>query len=96
MKKVTIKEYAVSHKLSIFNVVKMVKSGKLKSKVIEESGKEVTYIVLDESNEENIKSQIIPLHEKKEAQLRLEVEAVKKELRLLKKEIEEIKKVIVK
>jgi vacuolar-type H+-ATPase subunit F/Vma7 len=92
MKKVTIKAYAVSHKLSIFNVMKMVKSGKLQSEVIEESGKEVTYIIVDEQIEEDIKAQIIPLSEKKEVQLTLEVAALKKELNLLKKEIQEIKK----
>jgi len=43
----TIKNYAVRSKLSIFNVVKMIKSGALKSEVVEEDGKEVTYILAE-------------------------------------------------
>ena len=42
MQKITIKAYAVKHKLSIFNVMKMVKSGKLKIEIAEENGKEIT------------------------------------------------------
>ena len=38
MQRVTIKAYAVKHKLSIFNVIKMVKSGKVKTDFIEENG----------------------------------------------------------
>jgi len=45
MERVTLKSYAVKHKLSLFNVVKMVKSGQLKSETVEENGKEVTYIL---------------------------------------------------
>jgi polyhydroxyalkanoate synthesis regulator phasin len=47
MQKMTLKAYAVKHKISLFNVVKMVKSGKLRSEVVEENGKEVTYILPD-------------------------------------------------
>jgi DNA-binding transcriptional regulator PaaX len=45
----TLKQYAVRSKLSLFNVVKMVKSGELKSETVEENGKEVTYILADKS-----------------------------------------------
>ncbi len=38
MQRITIKAYAVKHKLSIFNVMKMVKTGKLKIDSIEENG----------------------------------------------------------
>ena len=48
MERMTLKSYAVKHKLSLFNVVKMVKSGQLKSKTVEENGKEVTYILPEE------------------------------------------------
>jgi len=94
MQKVTIKTYAVSHKLSIFNVMKMVKSGELLSESVEESGKEIIYILLDEAIEEKIKSKIVPLNDKEDAQLRLEVIALKKELKLMKEEINTIKKMI--
>jgi hypothetical protein len=92
MEKVTIKEYAVKHKLSIFNVMKMVKSKKLQSEEIEIEGKNIIYILINNKIEEEIKSQIVPIDEKKDIDLKLEVQALKKELKLLKKEIIEIKK----
>jgi len=49
MEKLTIKKYAVKHKKSIFAVMKMVKENKLASETIEENGKEVLYILLDET-----------------------------------------------
>jgi hypothetical protein len=45
MERMTIKAYATKHKLSMFNVVKMVKSGQLRSETVEENGKEVTYVL---------------------------------------------------
>ena len=54
MDKITMKAYALSHKLSMFNVIKMLKSGKLKTEVIEMEGKKSTYILLDEQIEEEI------------------------------------------
>ncbi len=45
MARMTLKQYAVKHKLSLFNVVKMVKSGQLQSETVEEDGKEATYIL---------------------------------------------------
>jgi len=50
MERMTIKNYATRNKLSIFNVVKMVKSGALKSEVVEENGKEVTYILAEKDS----------------------------------------------
>ncbi|SFV89911.1 hypothetical protein MNB_SV-4-59 [hydrothermal vent metagenome] len=47
MQKMTLKQYAAKHKMSLFNVVKMVKSGALKSESVEENGKEVTYVLVD-------------------------------------------------
>lgn len=58
----TMKRYAVKHKLSLFNVVKMIKSGQLKSETVEENGKEVTYILdqnhLSQSESKNSTSEI--------------------------------------
>jgi len=50
MERMTLKSYAVKHKLSLFNVVKMIKSGELKSETVEENGKEVTYILPEQSS----------------------------------------------
>ena len=94
MQKVTIKAYAVSHKLSIFNVMKMVKSGKLKSEVVEQEGKEVTYILLDEKIEEEIKKGIVTVEKSAQAKLQEEMKILTKEVQLLRAEIETLKKKI--
>ena len=91
MEKVTIKAYAVKHKLSIFNVMKMVKSGKLESDVVEEDGKEKIYIILNEATEKEIKEQIVPIERKEEMMLKEEVKLLRKEVQLLRKEIEDLK-----
>jgi len=94
MEKITIKAYAVKHKLSIFNVMKMVKSGKLKTTVEEENSKEVTYILLDDKIEEEVEKSIVPMSERESAtikkelkQLRIEIVALKNDIALLKKAI---------
>jgi len=92
MQKVTIKAYAVSHKLSIFNVMKMVKSGKLKSEVIEEKGKEITYIQIDDAIETEVKEGIIPIESTKQSTLQDEIKILSNEVKLLRTEIELLKK----
>jgi len=92
MKKVTIKNYAVKRKLSIFNVMKMVRSGKLKSEVVEENGKEIIYIVIEDEVEKEIEKGTIPPGEQDEATLKMEIEMLKKEVAVLRKELEEVKK----
>jgi polyhydroxyalkanoate synthesis regulator phasin len=91
MEKVTIKAYAVKHKLSIFNVMKMVKSGKLESDIVEEDGKEKIYIILNEATEKEIKEQIVPIERKEEMMFKEEVKLLRKEVQLLRKEIEGLK-----
>ena len=91
MEKVTIKAYAVKHKLSIFNVMKMVKSGKLESDIVEEDGKEKIYIILNEATEKEIKEQIVPIERKEEMMFKEEVKLLRKEVQLLRKEIEDLK-----
>jgi len=91
MQKVTIKAYAIKHKLSIFNVMKMVKSNTLKSKIVEENGKEVHYILLDDNTEETIKKAIVPLDEKPNSKLEFDIKALQTEVYLLRKEIEVLK-----
>ena len=91
MNKVTIKAYAVSHKLSIFNVMKMIKSGKLKSDVVEENGKEVTYILLDDEIEKEVRSKIIPMNKKDEVSITEMLKELQKEVKSLREELEVIK-----
>ncbi len=56
MQKMTLKQYATKQKMSLFNVVKMVKSGALKSETVEENGKEVTYVLVDLSETAGMES----------------------------------------
>ena len=92
MQRMTIKAYAVKHKLSIFNVMKMVKSGKLKTDSIEENGKEVTYIVLDETIEKEVQEGIVPIEEKERASEKEMMKLLQKEVRLLREELDALKK----
>jgi len=92
MEKITIKAYAVKHKLSIFNVMKMVKSGKLKSTTMEENGKEYTYILLDNAIEEEVKKTIVPSDEKDTKGLNEEVRLLKYEVAKLREDIAELSK----
>ena len=92
MEKITIKAYAVKHKLSIFNVMKMVKSGKVKSEVFNEKGREVTYILFDEEREKEIREQIVPIEQKEDLILHEEIKFLRKEIEHLRKDVEELKK----
>jgi len=90
MQKMTLKKYAITHKMSLFNVVKMVKSGELQSETVEENGKEVTYVLVDtpppsveenpnvsgREDEEELAGRVAVL-EKEVATLRRELDALK-------------------
>ena len=94
MEKITIKAYAVKHKLSIFNVMKMVKSGKLKTIIEEEEGKEKIYILLDDMIEEEVKKRIVPLSERESATIKEELKQLREEIMKLKNEIGVLRKAI--
>jgi len=94
LERITIKAYAVKHKLSIFNVMKMVKSGKVKSEVFNEKGRDVTYILFDEETEKEIREQIVPVEQKEDLMLREEIKFLRKEIQSLRKDVEELKKKI--
>ena len=95
MQKMTLKSYAVKNKMSLFSVVKLVKSGKLKS-VLEkenglENGKDVTYILVDDVSEikvqqvEKVQEEGLAFDIEKEVKaLILEVKALKEEMDRLK------------
>lgn len=92
MKKMTLKGYALKHKLSLFNVVKMTKSGDLETEQINENGKDITYILIEEKKEEHIKEQIISQTSKEPYSLRQENKRLKEEILSLHQEIERLKK----
>jgi len=93
MEKISIKAYAIKHKLSIFNVMKMVKSKKLKTIVVNENAKEVTYILLDEQIEEEVKKGILPLSNETNVSLEEQVHRLMIEVKQLREELNSIKKV---
>ena len=91
MERIGIKAYAVKHKLSSFNVMKMIKSGKVKSEVFQEKGRDVTYILYDETSENEIAEQIIPIENKEEIQVLEMLRILTQEIQALRKEIEDLK-----
>jgi esterase/lipase len=92
MQKMTLKAYAVAHKLSIFNVMKMVKSKKLLSEEIEVDGKVTIYIIMDEKIEQEVKEGIVSENPYIKMNVENEILALKKEVKYLKDEIEMIKR----
>ena len=86
MKKVTLREYAKLHKLSYFNVMKMVKGGDVKSVTEMVEGKEVQFVLVEEEQEKRVSESIIETSSQK---LTLQEENV-----LLKKEIERLKEAL--
>jgi len=92
MKKISIKAYATKHKLSIFNVVKMTKSGKIPTETVVENGKDVLYILIDEAVEKEVSEAIVLAENKVPYSLRKENERLKKEIEKLKEEIILLKK----
>ena len=92
MEKVSMKAYAVKHKLSLFNVVKMVKSGQIPTETVVENGKDLVYILIDEAVEKEVAQAIVLAQNKEPYSLRKENERLKKEIEKLKEEIISLKK----
>ena len=87
MKQVSLREYAKMHKLSYFNVMKMVKSGDVKSVTKIENEKEVQYVLVDEEQEKKVSANIIETSVKS-LTLQEENTLLKKEIVRLKEELE--------
>lgn len=92
MEKLTIKAYAAKHKLSIFDVVKMTKSGELQTQSAVENGKETLYILIDDDVGNKVNESIVQESKKESYSLRKEMERLKQEVKELKKEIALLKK----
>lgn len=91
MEKLSIKAYAHRHKLSIFNVVKMTKSGQVPTETVVENGKEMVYILIDDTVENKVKKSIVQEEDKEPYTLEKENEELKKEIEKLKEEIAVLK-----
>ncbi len=83
MQKLTIKQYATKYKLSIYNVIKMTKSGELNIETVEENGKEKVYILLEDLPKQKLKKE--PKQEKSYKNLQEENDLLKEEIKRLKK-----------
>ncbi|KYJ87198.1 hypothetical protein [Sulfurovum riftiae] len=94
MEKMTLKAYAIKHKMSMFNVVKLVKSGKVKSETVEEEGKNVVYVFEEADLELPAENDEAVNGEEKPAGLLKRVAALENEVALLRKEIKDLKKLL--
>ena len=100
MEKMTLKMYAVKHKMSMFNVVKLVKSGKVKSETVEEDGKNVVYIfdesspVLQEAKADSIKKEETVKSNENPTGLLKRVSLLEDEMKSLRNEIETLKRLL--
>jgi len=92
MEKLTIKAYAKRHKLSIFNVVKMTKSGQLPTQTSVEDDKETVYVLIDNTVENEVQKGIVKESDKEPYSLRQENARLKKEIEKLREEIAVLKK----
>ncbi len=90
MKRMSVKAYARKHKLSIYNVIKMARTGALESETVEEEGKEVLYILVDEEKEKEVEKEILPHNPPKS--LKEENALLKAEIQRLKEELEACRK----
>ena len=91
MKKVTLRAYAKLHKLSYFNVMKMVKGGDVKSIIETVDGKEVEFVLVEEEQEKRVSENIIETSSQK-LTLQEENTLLKKEIERLKAELEKCNK----
>jgi len=91
MQKVTLKEYAKKHKLSLFNVMKMIKSGQVTSEEVEIDGKKSVMIILDDENEKEITEAIVRSDNQDNVSLQTQILALKQELKEIRQEIETLK-----
>jgi len=91
VKEVTLRAYAQMHKLSYFNVMKMVKNGDVKSVTKMENNKEVQYVLVEEEQEKRVSENIIETSAKS-LTLQEENTLLKKEIARLKGELEKCNK----
>lgn len=89
----TLKAYAVKNKMSLFNVVKLVKSGKVKSETVTEEGREKVYILVDENEVDTGKETETEAHRKKEEGLEERIARLEAKVKDLHREMEALKRV---
>ena len=93
MEKMTLKAYAVKNKMSLFNVVKLVKSGKVKSETVTEDGKEKVYIIVDDNETLTQKEVKTAAQENVQEALEVRVANLEAEVKLLRRELQALKEI---
>jgi hypothetical protein len=88
MEKLTLRAYRQKHKISFFNVMKMVKSGELKTISVEENGKEVEYILVGEQDTGSPENQENQAQNLKKMSLEEENKMLKEEVKRLREALE--------
>ncbi len=88
MKKLTITQYAVKHGLTIHQVVKLVKSGKLETVTTKEGDREKTYILSEKNPQETKSAPSLPSQPTLEERL----SALETEVARLKEKLENLTK----
>ncbi len=83
----TIKQYAIKHKMSIYQVVKLVASGKLKTQTKKVHGKETAYILEEEPRASKEQPSDRPKDEK---ELEARVARLEEEVATLKRTIDKL------
>jgi predicted RNase H-like nuclease (RuvC/YqgF family) len=91
MQHLTIKEYAIKHKISIFNVMKMVKSQQLKTITKEENGKEVVYILPNDTSDTTPQQSPSKDIETNQTSLQEEIKQLQEEVAKLRSELNRLK-----
>lgn len=85
MEKLTLRAYAQKHKISFFNVMKMVKTKELKTITVEENGREVEYIVSEHYSDKAQETQTVNT---KKMSLEEENKMLKEEIKQLREALE--------
>ena len=89
----TLKAYAVKNKMSLFNVVKLVKSGKVKSETVTEDGKGKVYILVDDNETLTQKEVKTAAQENVQEALEVRVANLEAEVKLLRRELQALKEI---
>ena len=94
LKRVSAKEYARANRVSLYETIKRVNRGELKGEVVDEDGKKVTYILLEDSNKEgNSTKEIEELNSTKEDN-NTTIKELQNEINELKSRVKELENTI--
>jgi len=90
MERVSVREYARRRKLSIFQVIRKINRGELKSESVEENGVKVQYVLIDDSSDDNDS----PAKEELSPESGAAQSSLSDEIALLRRRVEELEKII--